>query len=229
MMSNFQFNCLGQWFEVMLGICIGVSAAVAPTSADELGQFEGHGDIGQVGQPGSAVYDAQTGVYTISGGGADMWGKADALHYLYKRASADVTLTADIHWVTEGGHRNRKVCLIIRQNLEPDSPYVDVAAHGDGHLALQWRETADGPTRDTVSKLVSSPQTIRIEKHGDEFLMSVAGAGQEIRSTEKSIRIHLNEPFFIGLGVCSHNANKLEMAEFSKVTIDSPTVGATPK
>ncbi len=41
-----------------------------------LGLFEGAGDIGKT-LKGSTVYDPATGTYTVTGGGADMWGAED--------------------------------------------------------------------------------------------------------------------------------------------------------
>jgi TolB protein len=198
------------------------ATAAMTVRADELGQFEGHADIGKVDHTGSVEYNADRRTYTISGGGADMWGAADAFHYLYKKASGDVTLTADIRWIGEGAERNRKACLIVRQNLEPGSTYVDTASHGDGHIAIQWRTAADGKTGDAGAKEVSHPKTIRIEKRGDDFQMWAAAEGEELRPAGKSFRLHLDEPFTIGLGVCSHDNNKLETVEFSNVTIGKP-------
>jgi TolB protein len=194
--------------------------------ASDLGPFEGHADIGKVGQAGSVEYDATRGVYTVTGGGDDMWGTADAFHFLYKQASGDVSLTADISWPTEGGHKNRKACFLVRQNLEPGSMYMDAASHGDGHMALQWRTAADGKTGDVGLKEVRNPKRVRIEKRGDEFQMWAAAEGGELQPLGKPYRLHLDEPFYIGLGVCSHDNNKLETVEFSNVVIGVPAAAS---
>jgi TolB protein len=202
-----------------LVICF-VMAIPTIARAEEIGQFADHADIGETGQTGSAEFDAAAEKYTIAGSGADMWASADAFHYLYKQASGDVTLTADVHWLGEGGDKNRKACLIVRQTLEPGSAYVDAAAHGDGHIALQWRQTNNRETGDAESDVVANPQTIRIEKRGDQFQMFAAAAGEELKPTGEPFKLHLDEPFYIGLGVCSHDNGKLETVEFTKVKIE---------
>lgn len=188
--------------------------------AKEIGQFEAHGDIGDIGVAGSVEFDEMSKKYTIAGSGADMWAKADAFHYLYKRVSGDVALTADIRWLGEEGDRNRKACFIVRQTLEPGSAYVDAAAHGDGHIALQWRTTADGETGDAESKAVANPRTMRIEKRGDQFQMFAATAEEELKPIGEPFKLSLKEPFYVGLGVCSHDKSKLERVEFTNVKIE---------
>ena len=81
-----------------------------------------------------------------------MWGAADAFHMSWIRLSGDVTLTADVRFPAEGGAIPlKKAVLIVRQSLDPDSAYADVAIHGDGHITLQYREAKGGETADITS------------------------------------------------------------------------------
>ena len=48
------------------------------------------------------------------------------------------------------------------------------AAHGDGLIAMQYREVQDGPTRQIISALKSSAARIRLEREGDYVWFSVA-------------------------------------------------------
>src|SRR6266540_7426547 len=127
-----------------------------------LGLFEGHGDVGKVGKPGVAEYDAGRRTYAVTGGGANMWFTNDAFHYVWKRTSGDLTLGADIRFIGSGGNAHRKACLLLRQTLDPDSAYADAVLHGDGLTSLQYRETQGGPTRE-IQANVSAPARIRIE------------------------------------------------------------------
>ena len=70
-----------------------------------IGLFEAEKDIGHVGKPGSARYDAQTQAYTVTGGGENMWFTNDALHYVYTQASGDVSLAADVTWPAKAATR----------------------------------------------------------------------------------------------------------------------------
>ena len=53
--------------------------AAAQQRADSIGIFDAHGDVGDNPRKGSASYDAATGEYRVTGGGANMWGPVDAL------------------------------------------------------------------------------------------------------------------------------------------------------
>jgi hypothetical protein len=201
--------------------------------AGPLGLFEKDGDIGAVKFPGAVEYDAAKKTYTVTGGGENMWATTDAFHYVWKRVSGDLSIAADVQFLSSaggaGGNAHRKACLIIRQGLDPDSAYADAALHGDGLTSLQYREEKGGPTREIQSN-VKAPRRIQIEKSGDYVFMSVAGEGEPLRSAGGSFRIKLNGPFYVGLGVCAHDNNVVEKAVFSNVEIKQrpqPTVEST--
>ncbi|HVN80624.1 MAG TPA: hypothetical protein VMW38_16625 [Terriglobia bacterium] len=185
-----------------------------------MGLFEEHSDVGIVGKPGSVEYDAVKKTYLVAGGGENMWFATDALHYVWKKTSGDVSLAADIHWIGTGGNAHRKACLIIRQTLDPDSPYVDAVVHGDGLTSIQCRE-AQGDTTNEVQSNVSAPRRIKIEKQGDYVFMSIAREGEPLHMAGGSFKLKLSEPFYIGLGVCAHDNNVLEKAVFSRVEMTS--------
>ncbi len=182
------------------------------------GIFEGQGEIGHPRRSGSAEFKSETGQYTISGGGSNMWFSADAFHYVWKKVSGDVSLAADIQFQGTGGDAHRKGCLVIRQSLEADSAYADAALHGDGLTSLQYRESQGARTSE-IQAGVTRPARLRIEKRGKYVSMSIAAAGEELHPAGGTFRLQLNEPFYIGLGVCAHNDAALETAVFSKVEL----------
>ena len=202
-------------------------ANVAMAATPNLGLFEAQGDVGAVGKPGTLEYDAKAKTYTIGGGGENMWFGTDAFHFVWKRAKGDVALASDIRFVGTGGHAHRKAALLIRESLDPDAPYVDAVVHADGLTSLQYRETKGGLTRQ-IRANISGARRMRIEKQGDYVTISVAAEGQALRSGGGSFRIHLTEPFLIGLGVCAHDNAAFEKAVFSNVEVAEgppPVVG----
>jgi hypothetical protein len=149
-----------------------------------------------------------------------MWFTNDAFHFVWKKMSGDVTLAADISFVTAGGNAHRKACLIIRQSLDPDSAYADAALHGDGLTSLQYRETTNARTSEIQANL-SAPTRLRIEKRGDYVSMSIAREGEELHPAGGSFRLKFADPFYVGLGVCAHDNKALETAVFAKVELIS--------
>ena len=118
-----------------------------------MGIFDAKEDIGKPAKAGAAEFDANTKAYTVTGGGANMWAKTDAFHFVWKKMSGDATLDAEIAWPATGKTAHRKACLIVRQSLEADSPYVDAALHGDGLTSLQYREAAGEMTHEIQSNI----------------------------------------------------------------------------
>jgi len=198
---------------LLLCLCFALAASAQP-----LGIFSAHADVGETPKKGSAQYDAAGGEYRITGGGANMWEATDAFHFVWKQLSGDVTLTADVHFIGAGAVEHRKAALMIRQSLEPDSAYADVALHGDGLTSLQFRPTTHAITQEIRSP-VNAPVRIRIARRGDQFTMYVGIPGEELQSSGPATVV-LKDPVYVGLAVCSHDANILETAVFSNVKLE---------
>jgi TolB protein len=183
-----------------------------------VGLFEEHGDVGTVLHAGSVEYDAGKRSYTIAGSGENMWFMTDAFQFVWKKVSGDVTVTADISFLGKGVNEHRKAVLMIRQSLDADSPYADLAVHGSGLTSLQFREEKGAATHE-IEANVTGPRRVRIEKRGAYFMMSLAGADSEFHLAGGSTRIVLKEPFYVGIGVCSHDKDVVEKAVFSNVEL----------
>ena len=222
-------NFAAQMSAIASGFCLLFPPATTRAADTALGPFEAHGDVGTVLRAGTIDYDATKQTCLIAAGGENMWSTNDAFHFVWKKMTGDVALAADIHWIGTGGNAHRKACLLIRQSLQPDSPYADAAVHGDGLTSLQYRENAGGPTREIQSN-VSAPRRVRVEKEGDYVSMSIAREGAALHAAGGAFRIKFREPFYVGLGVCAHDNHALEKAVFSNVeiTTDKPKSGGKP-
>jgi hypothetical protein len=206
-----------------------ISASIcASAQAGPVGIFEGHGDVGTVLHAGSAEFDAANSTYTLTGSGENMWFATDAFQFAWKKMSGDVTLTADISFLGQGGNPHRKAVLIVRQSLDADSPYADIALHGVGLTALQYREAKGAITREVVAN-VNAPKRLRIVKRGDYVYMEV-GDDSGLHLAGGWVKVPVGESFYAGIGVCSHDKDVTEKAVFSKVEITSlPAPSGEPK
>ena len=193
-----------------------------------MGIFEGTGDVGNVLHKGSVEFDAAKGTYTIAGSGENMWFASDEFQFAWKKGKGDVTLTADIAFLGTGKNEHRKAVLMIRQNLEGDSVYADVAVHGSGLTSIQYRDERGATTRE-VQANVNAPKRVRIEKHGDYFTMWVAGADGKFALAGATGKIVLTEPYYVGIGVCSHDKDVVEKAVFSGVELKEGAAASAVK
>jgi hypothetical protein len=202
-----------------LSIVIALGVAVALPQTNSLGIFTNEGSVGQTPPGGKAQYDAAKGEYRITGGGANMWGATDAFYFVWKKASGDVTLTADIQWVGTSAAEHRKAVLILRQGLDPSSPYADAVSHGNGLTSLQFRGASNEQTYQIVAA-EDGPSRLRIVKKASRFTMYFGKPGEDLKPSGPVEFVTLQEPFYVGLGVCSHVATTLETAIFSNVKLE---------
>jgi hypothetical protein len=213
-------------FLVAIAVLILQPAASAdPTS---LGLFTDQADIGKPSTigAGSGSFDASKKNYAITGGGENMWAAADHFHFVFRKITGDVTLSANFEFVgtnpaTGKPDNHRKACLMIRKSLDSDAVYVDAAAHGDGLTSLQWRDARGAVTHEVQSNVVG-PRRLRLEKRGNYVSMSIANAGEEFHPAGGSAKIELDGDFYIGLAVSAHNIGRLETVAFSDVQLGTP-------
>ena len=201
-------------------LCGFAPALLAQSSASEpLGIFSGHVDIGTILHPGSTTFDGAHDTYTVSGSGDNTWFKSDDLQYVWKKVNGtDVILSSEVHFPADGGNPHRKAMLMIRQSLDPDSAYVDIARHGDGLTSLQYRDGNGEVTRE-IETSVSGPPSLRLVKHGDFFYVLYAGEDGRWQFSGASMKLPMKGAFYVGLGVCSHDKDKTEKAVFSDVKL----------
>ena len=192
----------------------------------DLGPFSAQSEIGTSSTTGvgSAQFDPGQGTLNVSGGGANIWAAHDDFHYVWKKASGDLTLAADVSFptATPGAVAHRKVVLMIRQSLDPDSAYADACIHGNGMTALQWRD-ANGAISNEIQANVNAPKRLRLEKRDNYFSMSIGNADADLHPAGGACKVELSGEYFVGIGVCSHSKDRVEAASFSNIALGSPT------
>jgi TolB protein len=206
-----------------------VSASQAQTATSSNGLFEAHADVGQVLHAGRLEFDASRQSYVVSGSGENMWFATDAFHFAWKQVSGNISLTADVSFTDKGGNEHKKAVLMIRQSLDPDSAYADVALHASGLTSLQYRDEKGAMTHEIQSN-ISAPARLRIVKQGDFVYLWLAGADGEFKMSGAAIQVSIQGTFYVGIGVCAHDKDAVEKAVFSKVDlVTPPAVTGEPK
>jgi hypothetical protein len=206
------------------------------TSDTPIGIFQGQSDVGGALLPGSASYDPGTRQYTITSAGYNVWYTRDEFRYLWKKMSGDVSLAADITYPDPNGYGDRKAVLVIRQSLDDDSKEALVALHGGGMIHLAQRPEKDVRVKDMEYRIGGrglpggkSPDSlvpviarrIGIEKKGDSFTLFVSVDGEPMHQFGPPIQLHLDGPFYVGIGFCSHLPDKTDTAVLSNVMLEN--------
>lgn len=191
-----------------------------------LGLFEGQSDIGSAVVPGSASYDPSTKQYTINSAGYNVWYTRDEFRYLWKKMSGDVSLAADATFPNPNGYNDRKAILIIRQSLDDDSKEAMIAEHGTGMIHLAQRPEPGALITDmqyrfggALAKVMA--KRIGLEKRGDSIAIFISLTGEPMHQFGPPITLHFTEPFYVGIGFCSHLPDKSDTAVLSNVLLEN--------
>ena len=210
-----------------------IFATTAVVAQNPVGIFENHQDIGTVLHPGSVTFDASKGTYTLRGSGENIWSTQDAFQFVWKKVSGDVELTANVSFPNTAGNPHKKAGLIFRTSLDTGSIYADIALHGNGLLALQYRDQNGGTTHEIKSNLspvdanAAAPSTplppihLKLVRRGDYVYMFVGKVGESAYYNGESMRVPLEGEFYAGIGVCAHDKNDVQEAIFSNVQLRS--------
>lgn len=199
-----------------------ILTALIVSAQTKVGEFEGAADVGSAAVKGEALYDANVKQYGVTSGGANIWGRADELHMVWRKQTGDVVLTTKVAWATEGGDPHKKAGLMLRAGLGGGDAHASLMAHADGLIALQYRAENGGETKE-VRTPVKGPARLRLARHGDVISAEVAregGAWQPVAA----LTVKLGETVFAGLAACSHNASDRQTAVFSGVEYESTGV-----
>lgn len=201
-----------------------------------IGAFDGQSDIGAALVPGSARFDPATGAYTIVSAGYNVWYTRDEFRFLWKRLSGDLSLAADISFPDPHGYGDRKAVLIIRQDLDDDAKEALAALHGLGMIQLAQRPAKDARVRDTEYRIGgrgrpggATPDSlvgimarrIGIEKRGDAYQLWVSLEGEPMHAFGPPLHLHLEDPYYAGIGFCSHLPVTLDTAVLSHVLLEN--------
>ena len=108
-----------------------------------MGIFAASQDIGGPSHPGSMIYDSATGVYTVSGGGWDIWNNSDQFHFVYTPLTGDTALIARVTGVAQTDPW-AKAGVMLRASADPDAMFVDMLITPQ-NVSFQWRSTTGGP------------------------------------------------------------------------------------
>jgi hypothetical protein len=191
-----------------------------------IGIFQGQSDIGAALVPGSASYDSATKTYTINSAGYNIWYNRDEFRFLWKKMSGDVSIAANVSFPVAEPPHDRKVALIIRQDLDDDAKEVVAGEHGTGMVHLAARAEKDAQTKDMQFRIGGNllppdvlPQRIGLEKHGDQIAIFISVQGEPLHQYGPPITVHFDGPFYVGIGFCPHLPTTVDSGAFSNVVL----------
>lgn len=162
---------------------------------------------------------SESGAYTVTSAGEDIWRDSDEFHYVYRMLSGDGQLVARV-FAFDAADVLAKAGVMVRETLAPDSRNaMMLVTHGSG-TDFQWR-TAKGGTSQRAGGNTSAgaPYWVKIVRSGDWIggYSSVDGSQWTLVSWVALER--LPEQVYIGLAVASHQSGVACTAGFDRVMV----------
>jgi regulation of enolase protein 1 (concanavalin A-like superfamily) len=172
-------------------------------------------DVGSTSVAGSASY--ANGVFTVNGSGADIWGTADAFHFVYRSLSGNGQIVARVASV-QNTHRWAKAGVMIRQTLGAEAPEAMMLVSAAEGTAFQYRTSSGGSSINvTGTPTAVSPTWVGLVRSGDTIAgyQSSDGHSWQLVGT---VTIAIGSSVQIGLAVTSHDDTALCQAFFDNVS-----------
>jgi TolB protein len=199
----------------IITILLTMGLLMSPKSS--IGIFEKSSDVGNCKKSGSAAYDSKNKTYTLTGAGLNIWGKTDEFHFAWKKVTGDFTLSARTAFEGAGVVAHRKMGIMIRETLDGDSPYADAVVHGDGLTSLQYRLSKGDVTKEIKAEIKGADHLV-LTRQGNKIIIKT-GVGEYPSGNTAETEMTLPETCYVGLFICSHDADIIEKGYFNDVKL----------
>jgi hypothetical protein len=177
-------------------------------------------DVGSVGMAGSMSYTS--GTFTVSGGGAGIYGSADAFHYVYQSLSGDGTIVARLVSL-QGGAGYVSAGVMIRNTLDAGSVNAKTADwHSYGGIYFDVRTAAGGNTSEPGGVSATLPYWVKVNRSASTFSSYTSSDGVNWTQLGTSQTITMGQSVYVGLAVTSGSVSALATATFDNVSVTSP-------
>lgn len=196
----------------------GYSFGIAPDLASTLPAPWSSSDVGVVGTAGSARF--ADGTYTVAGGGADVFGAADAFRFVRRPLTGDGQIVARVASI-DAADPFAKAGVMIREGTGPDARNASLFVTPSQGLRLTARSAVGGPST-SIAGAGAAPVWLRLTRVGNRCTAHRSLDGK--RWTRVGARnVAMAGEVLIGLAVTSHDPTALNTSAFDNVRITTPT------
>jgi phosphatidylserine/phosphatidylglycerophosphate/cardiolipin synthase-like enzyme/regulation of enolase protein 1 (concanavalin A-like superfamily) len=174
-------------------------------------------DIGAVGAAGST--SEESGVFTVQGAGADVWGAADAFQYAFAPLSGDGSITARVRSVA-GSEAWTKVGVMIRNSTASNAAHAFMMVTTGKGLAFQRRTSNGALSTSTSGGAGTAPKWVRLTRTGTRIVAFVSSDGANWTQVGSDTFV-MSANVLAGLAVSGHDAALLGTGTFDSVSIEA--------
>jgi hypothetical protein len=172
-------------------------------------------DIGSPGLAGSA--SLSNGVFTLNGGGADIWNTSDQFNYAYQALNGDGTIIARVasQQNTDGWAKSG---VMIRDSAAANGAYAFIFTTPGNGTDFQYRTTDAGSAGWSGQLGVAAPEWVKLVRSGSTFSGFTSSDGVSWTQLG-SVSIGMGTTVDIGLADTGHNNGLISTATFDNVSV----------
>lgn len=209
-------------------------AAPAVATGDAIVEY----DIGNPAKQGGSNFDMKTGIWTVTGGGADIFDKADQFHFTGATCSGDSTVVACVTSLKATAAYS-KAGVMIRESQAPGAMSASVVVTADAkpsvfHINFQCRHKPGQKTDYISTNAVPLPVWVKLTRTRNNISAFYSEDGTTWKPIGKPQVVPFTHPPLAGLCVTAHSdAAALCSATFTHTGILPPAwrstdIGDTP-
>ncbi|MDB5102945.1 MAG: carbohydrate-binding protein [Fibrobacteres bacterium] len=172
-------------------------------------------DIGGPALAGGASHSG--GAFTVKGGGADIWGAADAFHFVYQNLNGDGEIKAKVLSVSNTDPY-AKAGVMMREGLAANARNVLASIAYSTGSAFQLRSAVGGATTNAVNSGIAAPYWVRLVRSGNTFTAYRSADGQTW-ALQGQATLAMASQLQVGMAVTAHNNALLNTSVLSNVTV----------
>jgi hypothetical protein len=170
-------------------------------------------DVGAPLPAGSATF--ASGLFTVNGSGADIFGTSDQFNYVYQPTTGNGTIIARVTSQSITGSSNSKAGIIWKASTTSGSPYILIETGPTGAVKVQYNFTGSI----TTSTYTFPNLWMKLVRSGSNFSAFVSPDGVTWTSflANKSLPT-IPVAATVGIFECSHKPGTLGTATFDNVS-----------
>jgi len=171
-------------------------------------------DVGSPATAGSASY--ASGVFTVNGGGSDIWGTTDQFNYVSQPLTGNATIVAQVTSQSDTDPW-AKAGVMIKQSTATGSNYALLGVTPGNGVTFQ-----DDFNSSTAAGSYTFPNAwLKLTRVGTTITAYTSPDGTTWTQVGTAT-VSLTDPVTIGLFNCAHNGSALNTATFANVSVTSP-------
>jgi len=179
-------------------------------------------DVGAVGQMGSA--SEANAVWTISGSGGDIWGAADAFHFVYRGATPNMQSLRIRIDDMQNTNAFAKAGIMVRSGLDPDDAAVILDVTPSGNVEFMARSTKGGEMQYIGGATVHFPVWLQFSNAAYPEKVDLAPTVSQdgvhwTRVADRTALLPATSAYYAGPVVTSHDTSVLNTVHVEGLTL----------